>query len=103
MKFLAFGALLTATVAGIGSAAFAQQAPVGADGLRRQLTDACIVEVWRRPEMKAALDTAVRRCQCATGKAFGELKPEDVAAVSYTRPLTGAVRSAMLAAFQTCK
>lgn len=82
--------------------AAAQQAVVDADSLKRQLTDACVVEVWRRPEMTEARDTAVRRCQCVTNKIFKDLKPEEVASASYTRPLTGPARNAVLAALSTC-
>jgi len=86
-----------------GAAATAQEATtLGTDGLKRQLTDACVVEIWRRPEMTEARDTAVRRCQCATNKVFKELKPEEMASVSYTRPLVGPARNAVLAALSSC-
>ena len=75
---------------------------VGTDTLKRQLTDACVVEIWRRPEMTEARDTAVRRCQCVTNKVFKDLKPDEVASVSYTRPLVGPARNAVLAALPTC-
>jgi hypothetical protein len=76
--------------------------PLGPDGLKRQLTDACVVEIWRRPEMTEARETAVRRCQCATDTVFKDLTPEDMAAVSYTRPLVGPARNAVLTALSTC-
>ena len=75
---------------------------VDVDGLKRQLTDACVVEIWRRPEMTEARDTAVKRCQCVTNKVFKDLKPEEIAPVSYTRPLVGPARNAVLAALPTC-
>jgi hypothetical protein len=86
----------------LAGAAVAQQAVVDTDTLKRQLTDACVMEVWRRPEMTEARDTAVRRCQCVTNKVFKDLKPEEIATVSYTRPLAGPARNAVLAALPTC-
>ncbi len=80
----------------------AQDVVVDVDGLKRQLTDACVVEIWRRPEMTEARETAVKRCQCVTGKVFKDLKPEEVAVVSYTRPLVGPARNAVLAALSAC-
>lgn len=100
MTRVVFGFVLGATLAA-SSMAGAQQA-VDTAGLKRQLTDACVVEIWRRPEMKEARDTAVVRCQCVTKKVFGDLKPEDIAVVSYTRPLVGPARNAVLAALPTC-
>jgi hypothetical protein len=82
--------------------AVAQDVVLDTDTLKRQLTDACVVEIWRRPEMTEARDTAVRRCQCVTNKVFKDLKPEEVATVSYTRPLVGPARNAVLAALPTC-
>jgi hypothetical protein len=87
---------------GLVGPAVAQDAAVDVDGLKRQLTDACVVEIWRRPEMTEARETAVKRCQCVTGKVFKDLKPEEVAVVSYTRPLVGPARNAVLAALSTC-
>jgi hypothetical protein len=80
----------------------AQDAVVDVDGLKRQLTDACVVEIWRRPEMTEVRETAVKRCQCVTAKVFKDLKPEEVATVSYTRPLVGPARAAVLAALPAC-
>jgi len=76
--------------------------PMGPDGMRRRLLDACIIEIWRRPEMKEIRDTAVVRCQCASTKAVKVVTAVDVEQVSYTQPLVGPARDAVLGALQTC-
>ncbi len=86
----------------VGPVAAQDAVVVDTDGLKRQLTDACVVEIWRRPEMTEARETAVKRCQCVTNKVFKDLKPEEIAPVSYTRPLVGPARNAVLAALPTC-
>lgn len=77
-------------------------APVGPDGMRRRLLDACVIEIWRRPEMKEIRATAVVRCQCAATKAAKVVTTVDVEQVSYTQPLVGPARDAILGALQTC-
>ncbi len=102
MTRVVFGMVLGAALAAVSAVTAQEAAPMGTDGLKRQLTDACIIEIWRRPEMVEVRETAVRRCQCATNKVFKELKPEEMASVSYTRPLVGPARNAVLAALSSC-
>lgn len=102
MRMVSWVAAVVVASGMVGPLAAQDAIVVDVDGLKRQLTDACVVEIWRRPEMTEARDTAVRRCQCVTNKVFKDLKPEEVATVSYTRPLVGPARNAVLAALPTC-
>lgn len=96
-------AVLGISAGGAGAQeAGAGAAPLSGDQMRRRLLDACIIEIWRRPEMKEIRETAVARCQCASGKAVKTVTAVDVANISYTQPLVGPARDAILAALQTC-
>jgi len=95
--------VVAAGLMGAAASAAAQEAtPLSGDQMRRRLLDACIIEIWRRPEMKEIRETAVARCQCASGKAVKSVTAADVANISYTQPLVGPARDAVLAALQGC-
>lgn len=94
--------VVAAGVLGAVSAAAQESTPLSGDQMRRRLLDACIIEIWRRPEMTEIRDTAVARCQCASGKAVKAVTAVDVANISYTQPLVGPARDAVLGALQTC-